>query len=642
MLSRIAVAFALALALQFIPVGGWVRLSLFLVVYLIAGHDILRKAALGVFNGRVLDENFLMFVATMGAFALAIYDGSGDYNEAIAVVLFYQVGELFQSYAVGKSRRDIAALMDIRPDYANAEHDGTLEKVDPDDVEIGTVIVVKPGEKVPIDGIVREGASVLNTAALTGESMPREVNVGDDIVSGCVNMTGLLRIETTKEYGDSTVSKILELMEDSASHKSQSEAFISRFARYYTPAVCGAAVALAVLPVLVGTLVMGYGFGEVFPTWLYRSLTFLVISCPCALVVSVPLAFFAGIGGAGKAGVLVKGGNYLEALSKVKTVVFDKTGTLTEGSFKVNATHHADHDEKTDECSCWACKEGRSGEADLRILEYATLAECASSHPISTSLKNAYGKTVDHGRVSDIKEIGGCGITATIDGRQVAVGNERLMSEMGVRFVRCESVGTIVHVAVCGDYLGHIVINDVVKATSASAISALREMGVQRTVMLTGDAEAVASEVAKQTGVDEFWGGLMPDGKVDKLESIMAHADKTGKVAFVGDGLNDAPVLRRADIGIAMGAMGSDAAIEAADVVLMDDNPLKIAVAMRISRSTVGIVWQNIFFSLGVKVVCLLLGALGMANLWLAIFADVGVMVIAVLNSIRAMYVGKV
>lgn len=620
MLARIIVTALITIALQFVPIGGWFRFLLFLAPYLLIGYDILQKAGKGIVNHQIFDENFLMAVATIGAFALAIYNKSGDFNEAIAVMLFYQIGEFFQSYAVGKSRRDISALMDIRPDYANIEKDGQTIKTDPDEVEIGTIIIVKPGEKVPIDGIVREGVSTLNTAALTGESIPCNVKPGDNIISGCINMTGMLHIETTKEFGESTVSKILELMEDSASHKSQSETFISRFARFYTPAVCYSALALAVIPTLFCTFVQGHEFTSTFATWLYRALTFLVISCPCALVVSIPLSFFAGIGGASKAGILVKGSNYLETLSKVKTIAFDKTGTLTKGSFEVDALHHVTND---------------------RILEYAAHAESASSHPIGLSIKKAFGKKIDSGRVSEIQEISGLGITANIDGDSVAVGNERLMEQVGADFHHCNSTGTIVHVAINGDYAGHIVISDIIKSTSAEAIRELHKTGIKRTVMLTGDADAIAQAVAEEVGVDEFHSELLPDEKVAKVEELLNSMEKDERLAFVGDGINDAPVLRRADIGIAMGAMGSDAAIEAADVVLMDDDPMKIAAAVRISRRTLGIVWQNIIFALSVKGICLILGAMGLANMWLAIFADVGVMVLAILNAIRAMYIKR-
>ena len=608
-----------------LPLGGVAHgLLYYIVVYLIIGYDILRKALLGIRNSRVFDENFLMAVATLGAFALALYEQSGDYLEAIAVMLFYQVGELFQSYAVGKSRRNIAALMDIRPDYANIEQeDGTLERVDPDDVETGQVIVVQPGEKVPIDGIVENGRSTLNTSALTGESLPREVGEGDEVISGSINMTGVLKIRTTKEFGESTVSKILELVEDSASHKSRSEDFITRFARVYTPAVCYAALALALLPPLVRLLFMGAD--PMWSQWIYRALIFLVISCPCALVVSIPLSFFAGIGGASHEGVLVKGANMLETLSKIKTVVLDKTGTLTLGVFEVTAMHDIDDADKTDE------------EEKQMLVELAALAECASSHPISKSLQKAYGKTIDHSRVAGIQELSGKGITAVVDGRRVAVGNEKLMLAEGVECCHCRAAGTVVHVAADGRYLGHIVLGDVVKPHAAEAVRALHGLGVNRTVMLTGDSRKVAEEVASTLGVDQVYSELLPADKVAKVDELLAAQDKNARLAFVGDGINDAPVLTRADLGIAMGGLGSDAAIEAADVVLMDDDPLKIARAIRISRKTLSIVWQNIIMALGIKGVCLVLGALGIANMWLAIFADVGVLILAVLNVIRAM-----
>ena len=631
MLLRIVVAAVLTAVLallpdvSILPLGGVAHgLLYYIVVYLIIGYDILRKAALGIRNSRVFDENFLMAVATLGAFALALYEQSGDYLEAIAVMLFYQVGELFQSYAVGKSRRNIAALMDIRPDYANIEQeDGTLERVDPDDVETGQVIVVQPGEKVPIDGIVENGRSTLNTSALTGESLPREVGEGDEVISGSINMTGVLKIRTTKEFGESTVSKILELVEDSASHKSRSEDFITRFARVYTPAVCYAALALALLPPLVRLLFMGAD--PMWSQWIYRALIFLVISCPCALVVSIPLSFFAGIGGASREGVLVKGANMLETLSKIKTVVLDKTGTLTLGVFEVTAMHDIDDADKTDE------------EEKQMLVELAALAECASSHPISKSLQKAYGKTIDHSRVADIQELSGKGITAVVDGRRVAVGNEKLMLAEGVECCHCRAAGTVVHVAADGRYLGHIVLGDVVKPHAAEAVRALHGLGVSRTVMLTGDSQKVAEEVASALGVDQVYSELLPADKVAKVDELLAAQDKNARLAFVGDGINDAPVLTRADLGIAMGGLGSDAAIEAADVVLMDDDPLKIARAIRISRKTLSIVWQNIIMALGIKGVCLVLGALGIANMWLAIFADVGVLILAVLNAIRAM-----
>ena len=631
MLLRIVVAAVLTAVLallpdvSILPLGGVAHgLLYYIVVYLIIGYDILRKALLGIRNSRVFDENFLMAVATLGAFALALYEQSGDYLEAIAVMLFYQVGELFQSYAVGKSRRNIAALMDIRPDYANIEQeDGSLERVDPDDVETGQVIVVQPGEKVPIDGIVENGRSTLNTSALTGESMPREVGEGDEVISGSINMTGVLKIRTTKEFGESTVSKILELVEDSASHKSRSEDFITRFARVYTPAVCYAALALALLPPLVRLLFMGAD--PMWSQWIYRALIFLVISCPCALVVSIPLSFFAGIGGASHEGVLVKGANMLETLSKIKTVVLDKTGTLTLGVFEVTAMHDIDDADKTDE------------EEKQMLVELAALAECASSHPISKSLQKAYGKTIDHSRVADIQELSGKGITAVVDGRRVAVGNDKLMLAEGVECCHCRAAGTVVHVAADGRYLGHIVLGDVVKPHAAEAVRALHGLGVSRTVMLTGDSQKVAEEVASALGVDQVYSELLPADKVAKVDELLATQDKNARLAFVGDGINDAPVLTRADLGIAMGGLGSDAAIEAADVVLMDDDPLKIARAIRISRKTLSIVWQNIIMALGIKGVCLVLGALGIANMWLAIFADVGVLILAVLNAIRAM-----
>ena len=618
MLTRIVIAAAMLVALHFLPVTGLVRLALYLVAYLVIGYDILRKAWKGILNGRVFDENFLMAIATVGAFALAIYEKSGDYTEAISVMLFYQIGELFQSYAVGRSRKNISELMDIRPDYANIERDGKLEKVDPDEVEIGSTIIVQPGEKVPIDGVVLTGASSLNTSALTGESLPRDVKAGDEIISGCINMTGVLTIQTTKEFGESTVSKILELVEDSSSHKSRSEDFIAKFARVYTPAVCYGALALAVLPPLVRMLFMGLSaqWGE----WIYRALTFLVISCPCALVISIPLSFFAGIGGASKEGILIKGSNYLETLSEVKTVVFDKTGTLTQGVFEVTGVHHNKMEEE-------------------RLLEYAALAECASSHPISKSLQKAYGREIDRDRVSDIQELSGKGICAKVDGHDVAAGNTKLMALLGVEYRDCHRVGTIIHMAIDGEYAGHIVISDVVKPTAKEAIAALKHAGVEKTVMLTGDAKRVADQVASELGVDRVCSELLPADKVKKVEELLADKGSKDKLAFVGDGINDAPVLTCADIGIAMGAMGSDAAIEAADVVLMDDDPMKIAKAIKISRKCIGIVYQNIIFALVVKFGCLALGALGIANMWAAIFADVGVMILAVLNAIRALRV---
>ena len=617
MLSRILITAVMLAALYFLPVMGWLRLALYLAAYLVIGYDILKKAGQGILNGRVFDENFLMAVATVGAFALAIYEKSGDYNEAIAVMLFYQIGELFQSYAVGKSRKNISALMDIRPDYANVERDGQLVQVDPDEVAVGTVIVVQPGEKVPIDGVVVEGSSTLNTSALTGESLPRDAREGDEIISGCINMTGLLKIRTTKEFGESTVSKILELVENSSSRKSRSEDFIAKFARVYTPAVCGSALALAVLPPVIRLI---GGMDGQWEQWVYRALTFLVTSCPCALVVSIPLSFFAGIGGASKEGVLIKGSNYLETLSQVKTVVFDKTGTLTKGVFEVTAVHHSDMDES-------------------KLLEYAALAECASSHPISRSLQKAYGKAIDRSRVTDIQEISGHGVTACVDGHTVAAGNSKLMTQLNIPYHDCHSVGTIIHMAVDGQYAGHIVISDVVKPHAREALAALHKAGVSRTVMLTGDAKKVAEAVAAELGVDEVHSELLPGDKVAQVEMLLAQQKGRDKMAFVGDGINDAPVLSRADIGIAMGAMGSDAAIEAADIVLMDDDPAKISKAIKISRKCIGIVYQNIVFALAVKFACLVLVAVGAADMWAAIFADVGVMVLAVLNAIRALRV---
>ena len=617
MLTRILICAVMLIALQFLPVTGIVRFALYLAAYLVIGFDILKKAGKGIKNGRVFDENFLMAVATIGAFALAIYEKSGDYNEAIAVMLFYQVGELFQSYAVGKSRKNISALMDIRPDYANIEVDGKLEKVDPDEVSVGSVIVVQPGEKVPLDGVIIDGASTLNTSALTGESLPRDAKTGDEIISGCINMTGVLKVRTAKEFGESTVSKILELVENSSSRKSRSEDFIAKFARIYTPAVCYSALALAVLPPVVRLLM---GNSAEWEQWIYRALTFLVTSCPCALVVSIPLSFFAGIGGASKEGVLIKGSNYLETLSQVKTVVFDKTGTLTKGVFEVSGVHHSPLE-------------------DAKLLEYAALAECASSHPISKSLQTAYGKAIDRSRVTDIEEVSGRGILAKVDGVPVAAGNHKLMEQLGIDFIDCHSVGTIIHMAVNGEYAGHIVISDVVKPNSKKAIEQLHRAGVTKTVMLTGDAKKVADSVAKELGVDEVYADLLPADKVSKVESLLSQQSGKAKLAFVGDGINDAPVLSRADIGIAMGAMGSDAAIEAADIVLMDDEPLQIAKAIKISRKCIGIVYQNIVFALVVKFSCLALVAVGAADMWAAIFADVGVMVLAVLNAIRALRV---
>ncbi len=618
MLIRIIIAAVLLIALNFIPVKGILRMILFLIPYLVIGYDILKKAGKGILNRQVFDENFLMAVATIGAIAIAIYDRSGNFNEAVAVMLFYQIGELFQSYAVGKSRRNISELMDIRPDYANIEQDGKLERVDPDEVEIGTVIVVQPGEKVPIDGIVIEGTSTLKTSALTGESLPRETKVGDEIISGCINMTGVLKIRTIKEFGESTVSKILELVENSTSRKSRSEDFISKFAKYYTPAVCYGALALAILPPLVRMLAMGAA--PQWDMWIYRALTFLVISCPCALVISIPLSFFAGIGGASHEGVLVKGSNYLEAMSQTKYVVFDKTGTLTKGVFEVNGVHHSEMEEE-------------------KLLEYAALAESASSHPISRSIQRAYGKEIDRTRVSEIEEISGNGVTAKVDGKIVAAGNDKLMKRLGITPIACHSAGTIIHIAIDGKYMGHILISDVEKPTSKEAIRALKSAGIEKTVMLTGDAKRVADQVAEKLGLDEVYSELLPSDKVAQVERLLAEKPEKAKLAFVGDGINDAPVLGRADIGIAMGAMGSDAAIEAADVVLMDDDPLKIVKAIKISKKCIRIVYQNIIFALTIKAICLILGAIGIANMWVAIFADVGVMVIAVLNAIRALYV---
>lgn len=620
MLKRILLAAVMLIAWNLLPVTGLVQLVLYLAAYLVIGYDILQKAGKGIRNRRVFDENFLMAVATIGAFALAIYERSGDYNEAIAVMLFYQIGELFQGYAIGKSRRNISALMDIRPDYANVENNGTLEKVDPDEVATGTTIVVQPGEKVPIDGIVLEGTSTLNTSALTGESLPRDVKSGDEIISGCINMTGVLKVQTTREFGESTVSKILELVEDSSSHKSRSEAFISRFARIYTPAVCYGALALAVLPPVIRLLL---GMSGDWGTWIYRALTFLVISCPCALVISIPLSFFAGLGGASKEGILIKGSNYLELLSQVRCVVFDKTGTLTEGVFEVTGIHHSEIPEE-------------------ELIAYAAMAECASSHPISKSLQKAYGREIDRSRVTDIEEISGKGVRAQVDGHKVAVGNRRLMELEGVSCEACSGIGTILYVALDGRYVGHIVISDVVKPHAGEAIASLRHAGVRQTVMLTGDARAVAEQVAGELGIHTVCSELLPADKVAKVEELLAGEGDKEKLAFVGDGINDAPVLTRADIGIAMGAMGSDAAIEAADVVLMDDDPMKIAKAIRISRKCIGIVYQNIVFALVIKFACLALGALGIADMWAAIFADVGVMILAVLNAMRALRVHSV
>ena len=615
MLVRIIITAVMLVGLKFIPLTGIPQLAAYLVAYLVIGYDILKKAGKGILNGRAFDENFLMAIATLGAFFLAVWTKSGDYVEGIAVMLFYQIGELFQSYAVGKSRRNISALMDIRPDYANIEQDGKLEQVDPDEVAVGSVIVVQPGEKVPLDGVVVSGSASLNTSALTGESLPRDVKEGNEIISGCIDMNGVLKVRTTKEFGESTVSKILDLVENASSRKSRSEAFISRFARIYTPAVCIAAVVLAIaLPVVR----LALGLAPDWTSWIYRALTFLVVSCPCALVISIPLSFFAGIGGASKEGILIKGSNYLEALSESKYVVFDKTGTLTQGVFEVTGVHHSEMEE-------------------VKLLEYAALAECASSHPISKSLQKAYGREIDRSRVSDIEEISGHGIVAKVDGHAVAAGNSKLMRKLGISYQDCHSVGTIIHMAIDGKYAGHIVISDVVKPHSREAIAALKKSGVAKTVMLTGDSKRVAAQVAAELGIDEVHSELLPGDKVDEVEKLLAQKGSREKLAFVGDGINDAPVLSRADIGIAMGAMGSDAAIEAADVVLMDDDPLQIAKAIGISRKCIGIVRQNIVFSLAVKFACLALTALGYANMWAAIFADVGVMIIAVLNAIRAL-----
>ena len=612
MLTRIIIVAVLLVILSFLPVDGYLKMALYMVPYLVIGYDILKKAWKGILNKQVFDENFLMAVATIGAIVL------GDYKEGVAVMLFYQIGELFQSYAVGKSRRNISELMDIRPDYANIEVDGNLEQVDPDEVEIGTIIVVQPGEKVPIDGIVTEGKSTLNTSALTGESVPRDISVGEEVISGCINLSGVLKIQTTKEFGESTVSKILDLVENSSSKKSKSENFISKFAKYYTPAVCYGALALAILPPLVRLLFMGASpeWGD----WIYRALTFLVISCPCALVISIPLSFFAGIGGASNQGVLVKGSNYLETLSQTKCVVFDKTGTMTRGVFEVSGIHHNEVE-------------------DAKLLEYAALAECSSSHPISKSLQKAYNKSIDRNRVTDIKEISGHGVVAKVDGITVAAGNEKLMEKLGISYVSCSHVGTIVHLALDGKYAGHILISDVIKPHAKEAIKELKKAGVTKTVMLTGDRKNVADAVASELGIKEVYSELLPADKVAKVEELLANKEEKDKLAFVGDGINDAPVLSRADIGIAMGALGSDAAIEAADIVLMDDDPLKISKAIKIAKKCIRIVYENIYFAIGIKVLCLILGALGIANMWMAIFADVGVMVIAVLNAIRTLFV---
>lgn len=614
MLTRILIAAVMVVALSLIPVQGYLRAALYMVPYLVIGYDILLKAWKGIMNRQVFDENFLMAVATVGAICL------GDFKEGTAVMLFYQIGELFQSYAVGRSRRNISELMDIRPDYANVERNGTLEKVDPDEVEIGSIIVVQPGEKVPIDGIITEGKTTLNTSALTGESLPRDAKEGDEIISGCINMTGVLKIRTTREFGESTVSKILDLVENSSSRKSRSENFISKFARYYTPVVCYSALALAIFPPLVRLIFMG--LDPQWGDWVYRALTFLVISCPCALVISIPLSFFAGIGGASNAGVLVKGSNYMETLAQTRYVVFDKTGTLTKGVFEVCGIHH-------------------NVMEDHKILEYAALAECSSSHPISRSLQRAYGKEIDRTRVADIEEISGNGVTARVDGISVAVGNSRLMERLGIEFKECHQAGTIVHVAIDGSYAGHILIADVLKPTAKAAVAELKKSGIRETVMLTGDIDRAAQQAAAETGVDQVYSELLPSDKVAKVEELLEKKNPREKLAFVGDGINDAPVLSRADIGIAMGALGSDAAIEAADVVLMDDDPLKVVKAVRIAKKCMRIVYQNIYFAIGIKILCLLLGAVGIANMWLAIFADVGVMVIAVLNAIRALFVKK-
>lgn len=619
MLTRILIAAVMMVVLELLPTTGILRFVLYMIPYLVIGYDILRKAFRGILNRRIFDENFLMVVATLGAIAVGLA-GTGDYTEAIAVMLFYQIGELFQSYAVGKSRKNISELMDIRPDYANVEQEGELVRVDPDEVAVGTEIIVQPGEKVPIDGIVVDGYSTLNTSALTGESLPREIVEGEEIISGCINMTRVLRVKTTKEFGESTVSKILELVENSTSHKSRSEAFITKFAKYYTPVVCYGALALALLPPLARMLF--FGLPADWGTWVYRALTFLVISCPCALVISIPLSFFAGIGGASNAGILIKGSNYLETLAKTKLIVFDKTGTLTKGVFEVNGIHHSELENQ-------------------KLLEYAALAESASSHPISKSIRRAYGQELDHSRVRDIEEISGSGVTAVVDGMFVAAGNDKLMKKLNVPYIECRSIGTIVHMAIDGKYAGHIVISDIEKPHAVEAVAELRKTGIERTVMLTGDKQRVAEQVAEHLGIDQVFSEMLPVDKVNKVEEMLAKKPENQKLAFVGDGINDAPVLRRADIGIAMGAMGSDAAIEAADIVLMDDEPLKIAKAIRISRKCLRIVHENIVFALGVKILCLILGAFGIANMWLAIFADVGVMILAVLNAIRALFVKK-
>ena len=611
MLIRIIIAAVLIVAFSLLPAEGYLRFGLFMIPYLVIGYDILKKAFKGILNKQVFDENFLMAVATVGAILL------GDYSEGVAVMLFYQIGELFQSYAVGKSRRNISELMDIRPDYANIEKDGTLEQVDPDEVEIGTIIVVQPGEKVPIDGVITEGTSTLNTSALTGESLPRDAKAGDEVISGCINMTGLLKIRTTKEFGESTVSKILELVENSSSRKSKSENFISKFAKYYTPAVCYGALALAFIPPIV-LLIMGKP--AMWGDWIYRALTFLVISCPCALVISIPLSFFAGIGGASNQGILVKGSNYLETLAQTKYVVFDKTGTMTQGVFEVSGIHH-------------------NKMPDEKLLEYAALAECSSSHPISKSLQKAYGKPIDRNRVTDIEEISGNGVIAKVDGISVAAGNTKLMNRLGIAYQDCHHVGTVVHMAIDGKYAGHILISDIIKPHAKEAIAELKKAGISKTVMLTGDSKRVADQVAGELGIQEVYSELLPADKVSRVEELLNQKSEKAKLAFVGDGINDAPVLSRADIGIAMGALGSDAAIEAADIVLMDDDPLKISKAIKIARKCIRIVYENIYFAIGIKILCLILGALGIANMWVAIFADVGVMILAVLNAIRTLFV---
>ena len=635
MLWRIVITAAMLVALHFIPITGIMRLAAYLVVYAVIGSDILRKAGKGIVNGRPFDENFLMALATLGAFFLAVWTKSGDYVEGIAVMLFYQIGELFQSCAVGRSRRDISALMDIRPDYANIERDGQLEKVDPDEVEIGSIIVVQPGEKVPIDGIIVEGKTTLNTSALTGESVPRSATTGEEVISGCINLSGLIKIQTTKEFGESTVSKILDLVENASSKKSRSENFISKFAHYYTPAVCYGALALAILPPIISLLM---GNPAQWGTWIYRALTFLVISCPCALVISIPLSFFAGIGGASSQGVLIKGSNYMETLAQTKTVVFDKTGTITQGVFEVCGIHQHNCTEERREHV--GCKPEYTPEEE-HILEYAALAECHSTHPISVSLQKAYGKKLDQTRVTDVQEIGGHGVIATVDGHQVAAGNDKLMKQLNIEYRDCNCVGTIVHMAIDGAYAGHILIADVIKPHAAEAMSKLKAAGVRNLVMLTGDDDKVAKQVASKVGITEVHSKLLPADKVSQVERLLSQKGEKEALAFVGDGINDAPVLSRADIGIAMGALGSDAAIEAADIVLMDDDPLKISKAIRIAKKCMRIVYENIYFAIGIKVICLILGAIGIANMWVAIFADVGVMVIAVLNAIRVLFTKK-